>query len=290
MGKMISVIVCTHNREDLIDDCIQSLLNQKTVFDYELIVVDNNSTDGTKKIIKKYERQSPLVTYSFEEELGISKARNTGCEKAKYDWVAYVDDDAKAHSDFVEVACHTITNYKFDCFGGVYNAWFKYGEEPSWFPPDAGSNRYRMPGKVTVLNDQCFSAGACVFNKQMLTDIGGFPTQMGPKGEIMEYGEENYVQIKARKLGYVVGFNPALQIDHVVREEKLKKSWHYSRAYLLGVSKAKLQVEPKAMILIDGILEIFKYPVRSLFNRSFFTSNQNIMFYKGYLDQVFKKR
>ena len=271
--------------------CIESLLNQETNYEYEVIVVDNNSTDNTKKIIKKYEQESSLITYCLEKELGISRSRNKGMQKATFDWIVYVDDDAKAHTDLIEIAGNTIQNENFDCFGGIYNAWYKYGK-PSWIENNFGSNRDRMPKSTCILDTKCFSAGVCAFSRNLLKSVGGFPTDLGPKGNDMAYGEENYVQIKAREQGFTVGFVPEFQIDHVVRKEKLQKSWHYQDAYLKGVSKARLQKKSKIdyHILKYGILEVFKYPVRLLINGSPFQGNRNMIYYKGYFDKLFDRR
>lgn len=288
---MISVIICTRNRSEYLPECIESLLNQETEQEFELLVVDNDSLDDTENVICKYGQISAQIYYYKEKKIGLSYARNTGYKKASYDWVAYVDDDAKAHPDFVEVACDTILHQKFDCFGGIYNAWFKY-EFPQWLPEGFGSNRARMPNIIITLKDESFSGGVAVYKKELLERIGGFPTDMGMKGESIGYGEENYVQMKARELGYKVGFNPNLQIDHVVRKEKLQKSWHYQDAYQKGISKARLQQDNKIdrNILKYGILEMFKYPIRFILNRSTFMGNRNMMYYFGYFSHLRKRR
>ena len=85
----ISVIIPTFNRLDFIKDAIDSVLSQSYVVD-EIIVVDNNSTDGTNTLIKKNYPQIKLIQ---EKKQGVSNARNTGILNAKNDWIAFLDSD-----------------------------------------------------------------------------------------------------------------------------------------------------------------------------------------------------
>lgn len=286
---MISVIICTRNRCELVKDCIESLLHQDTDKEYEVIVVDNNSTDNTAEVVQNMVSGNKKLRYTKEEKTGLSHARNTGYVQAKNEWVAYVDDDARIHQDFVAVACKIIEEKKFDCFGGIYNAWFKYGK-PDWLPADFGSNRKRMPDYITILKKRSFSGGVAVYRKKMLEDLGGFPIEYGMVGGKIGYGEENYIQVKARESGYLVGFVPELQIDHIVNKYKLEKKWHYEDAYEKGGTQARLNNEKiKFRIMWNAILEILKYPLLFIRDGSTFLGNRNVMYYIGYFDQIFKR-
>lgn len=280
---MISVIVCTRNREDLIDDCVQSLINQKTNYEYEIIVVNNDSDDRTEEKLKRYDQEYANFRFINETKLGLSHARNAGFKNAKYDWVANVDDDAKAHDNFVEIACQTLINSDYDCFGGIYNAWFKYGR-PKWFPSDYGTNRHRMPEEETILTEKSFSGGVAVYKKELLQNVGWFPEEMGMKGEKIGYGAENYVQDRARELGYTVGFIPALQIDHLVRKDKLRKIWHYRDKFKKGKSRAFLERGKKIkwFFLKNTFKKIVKWPFNILVGNSNFKANRYISYSMGY--------
>src|SRR5256885_6931960 len=121
----LSVVVCTYNRCDLLEHCLHSLEKQtieKGLF--EVIIIDNNSRDDTKQIVQKFTDRNPHFKYIFEGKQGLGYSRNRGYKESKYDWVAYVDDDAIIHSNYVERALWIISNYPFDCFGGVYHAWY----------------------------------------------------------------------------------------------------------------------------------------------------------------------
>lgn len=85
----VSVIITTYNRANFICDTIESVLSQ-TFKDFELIVVDNGSTDGTKQILTKY---NPFINYLYRENKSRPGGRNTGIGAAKGKYIAFLDDD-----------------------------------------------------------------------------------------------------------------------------------------------------------------------------------------------------
>ncbi len=90
MGVMkVSVVIPTFNRKDFVLEAIDSVVNQ-TVKPFEIIVVDDGSTDGTGDLIKK---KYPDVVYIYQENRGVSAARNTGIKIAKGDYIALLDSD-----------------------------------------------------------------------------------------------------------------------------------------------------------------------------------------------------
>ncbi len=92
----ISVVIPAYNEERYIGICIEHVLNQ-TVKPDEIIVVDNNSTDSTKEVIKTYP-----VTYILEKEQGIIPARNRGFDEAKFDIIARTDADTRVPANWIE--------------------------------------------------------------------------------------------------------------------------------------------------------------------------------------------
>ena len=88
MVPLISVIVVTYNRACFLKDALESIKRQ-TFTDYEIIVVDDGSTDNTKVIVEEYEG----IRYIYQEHGGISKARNTAIKAAKGEWIATLDSD-----------------------------------------------------------------------------------------------------------------------------------------------------------------------------------------------------
>src|SRR3989337_3554689 len=96
MSFVISAIICTHNRVEYLTKAIQSLVDQNIPKSkYEIIVVDNCSTDSTREVVEKFSSKSN-IRYIYEPTLGANKARNTGWRNARGKYIAYLDDDAIA--------------------------------------------------------------------------------------------------------------------------------------------------------------------------------------------------
>jgi len=121
----ISVIIPTFNREKYIKSTIDSVLAQ-TYKNYEIIVVDDGSTDGTKKILNRY---GDRIRYIYQDNAGVYTARNVGIKAAKADWIAFLDDDNTWLADKLEkqVDCINRTSVKL-----CYTNFEIFNEEKRW--------------------------------------------------------------------------------------------------------------------------------------------------------------
>lgn len=108
----LSIIVPVYNYVELIEDNIRSILNQKTQYRYQLILVDDGSTDGAQDILHKYENH-PNVKVIFQENQGIAGARNTGLKNATGRYIMFVDCDDIVEEHLVETLMSKA--YKDDC-------------------------------------------------------------------------------------------------------------------------------------------------------------------------------
>src|SRR5579875_2283643 len=107
-APQISVVICTYNRDKFIRQSLTCLANQTLgQSEYEVIVVDNNSTDNTAAICKTFIAENPQlnIRYVFEASKGLSFARNRGIAEAQSNIITYVDDDAEAVPHFAESIC-----------------------------------------------------------------------------------------------------------------------------------------------------------------------------------------
>lgn len=90
---MISVVVITHNNVLQLKNCLDYLLNQSYSEKYEILIVDNASTDSTHKLVKSLQRKHPCLRYVYQRKVGRGFARNKGLEYAKGGIVLFTDDD-----------------------------------------------------------------------------------------------------------------------------------------------------------------------------------------------------
>lgn len=124
MGEIIfSVVVPIYQIEKYIRACVDSILSQ-TFLDYEVILVDDGSTDGCGEICDSYERDNKNVVVIHKENGGLVSARNAGIKRAQGQYICYVDGDDKIASDMLEKMYHAIKEQNTPdmvIFGGVYD-------------------------------------------------------------------------------------------------------------------------------------------------------------------------
>ena len=96
---MISVIMLTYNREQLVSCAIESILGQ-SYRDYEFIIVDNGSTDESGQIADRYAAQDNRIRVIHRERGNIGAGRNTGLDAARGEYITFIDDDDWAEPDF----------------------------------------------------------------------------------------------------------------------------------------------------------------------------------------------
>jgi glycosyltransferase involved in cell wall biosynthesis len=103
----VSVIIPTFNRAQFVTEAIDSVLSQ-SYKDYEIIVVDDGSTDDTKGTLKRYGEK---IKYIYQKNSGVSAARNTGINEAKGVWVAFLDSDDEWIKNYLSVQVEQIRNF-----------------------------------------------------------------------------------------------------------------------------------------------------------------------------------
>lgn len=135
--KEVSIILPTYNREYIVGKAIESVLKQ-TYTDFELLIIDDGSTDHTEQVVASY-NDKRICYYRMPENGGQSKTRNCGMQMAKYDYVAFEDSDDLWRPEKLEAQMNAIMNAASDV-GMVYHK-FRYdlGEGRSMTLPDHGN-------------------------------------------------------------------------------------------------------------------------------------------------------
>ncbi len=199
---------------------------------WRVLVVNNNSTDATQEEAQKFVGRLPGLRVVIEPAQGLAHARNRGLAEAQTEWVAFLDDDAKAHANWVGTILETIAKGDFDAFGGPFYTWHRYGPPPSWLPDNFGT--YTGPGQYGPLGGFYIPGGNCAFKKYLALALGGFPAELGMSGNKSAYGEETLLFNKMRAEGHRLGFAPDMGIDHCVLPYKYKLRWQLISAFASG--------------------------------------------------------
>lgn len=260
MSVAVSVVICTFKRPELLNECLKSFTQQIYLpSNIEFLVIDNSGDTATKEIVSTFEKSLPGIKYQVENKIGLSFARNRGIVEASHDWICYTDDDAKVHVDFIERLVHTITNYDFDAFGGMFYPWYRK-PKPDWLPNEFGTLRILRNSTGPLKFGQSIAGGISAFKKEKLIEAGCFPTEIGMRGNTVGYGEEDFVVKKMWENGCVIGFDPHWKMDHLVAEYKYTLLWQLKRSFAKGrdaqLKKTSLSVYEKLLISVRAILTI----------------------------------
>ena len=121
-GPKISVIVPVYNVEQYLPRCIDSILAQ-TFTDFELLLIDDGSTDKSGDICDEYARKDPRIRVFHKPNGGVSSARNMGLDNAKGEWIAFVDSDDWVNEDFLANFIEVDTGEDLLCQGFCSPNW-----------------------------------------------------------------------------------------------------------------------------------------------------------------------
>jgi GT2 family glycosyltransferase len=116
----VALVVPSRNRAALLEDCVNSLIDQETDKRYEVVVVDDGSTDDTKQRITRLAERSPsILRYLPRPPSGLNASRNAGADATTADVLAFIDDDALAPTSYVDALVEGCAAYPdVECFGG----------------------------------------------------------------------------------------------------------------------------------------------------------------------------
>jgi glycosyltransferase involved in cell wall biosynthesis len=228
LHPLISVVVCTYNRAGLLVNALENLCNQtldKSL--HEIIVVDNNSTDGTRAVIAGFMHYGN-VHYCLEPQQGLSHARNHGWRAARGKYVGYVDDDVQVPEQWLAVAKDIIEHIAPAAFGGPSYA-FYITPKPRWYKDCYGS--HERGKKARVLNQMegrnTISGHNAFFRRAVLQTLGGFDPRLGMTGRKIAYGEESALVslIAVTMPDQILYYDPRLYVYHLVRGQKMTLHW-----------------------------------------------------------------
>jgi len=234
-GPLISVVLCTYNRCELMAAALHSVCEQTLDRSrYEIIVVDNNSTDRTKQHVLEVSRRYPHVRYCFEGKQGASHGRNTGVQAARGQYIACIDDDCTVPREWLSIAQEIIAREAPRLFGGPYRP-FYISQKPRWYLDRYGS---LDGGSVArAFGDEEYLPGTNLFiRRSLLEQLGGFCPNFGGVGDKRGYGEEIVIQRRARREwpSEVIYYYPDLRVLHLVRPEKMRLLWCANHMFTVG--------------------------------------------------------
>ena len=244
ISSLISVIVATRNRADDLVDALASLETQTLpASQFEIVVVDNGSSDDTKDVVLMPRKLNSII-YISEPVLGLSRARNAGIRAAHGEIIAFVDDDAIADPNWLMELKNAHRDTAIQCVGGrIEGRWLC--SKPRWFHPDL----YPLLS-VLDLGDQPAEfmppsnhpVGANIsFRREVFEKHGYFNTALGRGGSMLSGGEEVALFCKLRNGGDRSIYCPKALVYHKISADKLAFTTLFRNAFVGGSLAAMLK-------------------------------------------------
>jgi glycosyltransferase involved in cell wall biosynthesis len=246
----VSVVVCTYSPEafDHFVDAANSVLAQ-THDDVELVVVVDGDETLAERVRARYGTHDAVRIHCNDENRGLSASRNVGIDLASGDVVAFMDDDAVAHPDWVErlVACYR--DHDAVAAGGRMAPRWVAGE-PAFLPAEfywlVGVTHRGFPTEACEVRNT-FGSNIS-FRRGVFEEVGVFEPDLGRAGEKNLQGEETEFAARVRRrYGQGVWYDPDAVVEHKVFDYRTDPRWLFERAFWQGYSKRVM-----ADVLPDG--------------------------------------
>ena len=240
----LSLVIATYNRAEQLMVTLGSVAMQSAeAKSWECIVVDNNSSDDTRERIETFQKEHNTlnIQYVFEQNQGLSYARNAGIMASHGDIVAFIDDDERIVEDFITAYIELFDQHP-DAMaaGGEIIAEYPTGR-PRWmshYTERPIANPMSFGDKVKLFPAGRIPGGGNMAMRRRLFDsVGMFNTSLGRTGKRLLGGEESDLFERIVKHEYRVYYTPRAVMYHIIPKEKLSHDYFVRLATNTGISQ-----------------------------------------------------
>tara|TARA_B110000211_G_scaffold128185_1_gene147277 strand:- start:5462 stop:6385 length:924 start_codon:yes stop_codon:yes gene_type:complete len=242
----ISIIICCYNSASRLEKTIQHIALQKQVsFSFEVVLVDNNSTDNTAKIANDLFLIYKIENYKIvsEPKPGLTEARKCGVKSASYDILIFCDDDNWLEPNYLINVMFGFEKYKDAAILGAWSdAAFVDGQIlPFWFNEIKGSMAVGGKPNSDCLVDEVWGAGMAI-RTAIAIEIFIKPSVLSDrKGTSLVAGGDTEICERVRKLGYKIYKLTSLKYTHFITPERL--TWDYLTRLNTGFGYSNMQAQ-----------------------------------------------
>jgi len=237
-----SVVICTQNRSRLLAEaCEAALAVDYPAARWELLIVDNRSTDDTLEVAREVAAAHPGRVRVIEEpEIGLSAARNRGIAEARGEVIAFLDDDAFPAAGWLSALAAALGEPEVIAAGGPVEPEFE-GELPDWFRGrflpyltvwDPG------PEPLTLTYNEYPRGANLAFRRDAFERFGGFSPHLGRRGDSLRSCEETELCLRLERAGGAIRYVPEARVRHRVAAGRITEEWMIRRYGAQGRSEA----------------------------------------------------
>jgi glycosyltransferase involved in cell wall biosynthesis len=229
---IVSVILCSYNRCGSLATALESIAASKLPdsMDWEVLVIDNNSSDKTREVAQGFCQRFPnRFHYFFEPRQGKSFALNTGIQAARGEVLAFTDDDVIVEPTWLFEISEPLRGEEWAGAGGRIRPARKF-TPPKWLNLEG---EFEMGGQLVLFDRGDASIELSVppfganmaFRSAIFKEYGGFRTDLGPEGTAQIRGEDTEFCERLTKAGCRMYYVPSAIVYHEIPEYRLKKSF-----------------------------------------------------------------
>ena len=260
-SPLVSVIVCTYNREKYLRRTLAHLERQTSKSHYEVLIINNNSPDNSQAIIDEFVARQEHFKSFLEQNQGHTYARNRGIQEAQGQVLSFIDDDAFVCEEFVSELISFFESYtEAAAVGGKIVPMYEE-EQPAWM------SRFLLPlvaaldkgENITRFKGSKYPIGAnMAFRKEVFEEFGVFDVNLGRRGAGLEGGDEKDVFSRLRKAKKTIYYNPRIWVNHIIPAQRTTMTYIQGLAKGVATSEKKRIGSGSGAFLKKLFEEIFK--------------------------------
>lgn len=241
---MFSVIICTYNRDKFLYDALLHVAeNDFPHKEYEIVLVNNNSTDNTENECLRFAEEFPDVQFRYfvETKQGLSHARNRGIDESHGEVLIFLDDDSFVKPDYLSNLKKQFEKHpETMAFGGKITPRFESGETPKWLCRWTYSwvSAIDKGNKVVLFEGNSFPIGANMgFRKTCIDQCGQFNTELGRKKKNLMAGEEKDLFNRLKERNMPILYFPNIQVEHMIPPQRTTSNYIVRMGQGVGMSE-----------------------------------------------------
>jgi GT2 family glycosyltransferase len=244
---LVSVVVCTYQRPLFLKKCLESLLSN-TYRHYEIIIVGQGADHTSQVVVADHFKNHPKMRCVHTETVGLSPARNTGCDDARGDVIAFIDDDAVASPEWMEgyvEAFQQVEPTPGMVGGRIEPLWEK--QRPGWYPAEREFllGLYNIGDTIRPFPDTDLPVGAnFAVLRSVVRRLGGFDERLGfntDRKHSMIAGEDSLYALRIKEAGYPICYQPKSKVYHHISSAKLTRKYFLKRHFWEGVTHVAVE-------------------------------------------------
>jgi GT2 family glycosyltransferase len=252
---------------------------------FELIVVDNNSTDDTKRVVKTFLSESKIkIRYVFEADQGLSNSRNRGIKETERDILVFTDDDMEFDPNWLLEISNIFKKYDCICVAGKIIPKWPIGKPP-WLIDDGPYQIPSFDGRFDLGNHEHEIkkppfGGNMAFKRTAFEKYGFFRTDLGLSGNTLLSNEETEFCSRLFAAGEKIVYSPHAKVYHLLGKSHGRKSYYLNRIFNYGKSNIRMKYESKKVVNDISILYLMKklYRIAEIAVKWLFTIDTGIRF------------